>query len=71
MTFLNSLIPADEILPFEIPFESTRTTWKGSLPIARLLLNLKAVDDRCKLAQNLVGFFVILQLRSDKICEVT
>ena len=43
----------------------------SNLPVARLLLHLKAVDNRCQLAQDLVGLFVKLQLRSDKICEIS
>ena len=47
-----------------------QTTPDTSLPVARLLLNLKAIDNRCQLAQDLVGFLVILQLRGDEIGEV-
>jgi hypothetical protein len=35
-----------------------------------LLLNLETLDDRSQLVQDLVSFFVILNLSSDKLCEV-
>ena len=64
------LIKPDPIFLFQRPLKCESTTPKTSLPIARLLLNLKAVDDRSQLAQDLVGLFVIFQLCSYKICEV-
>ncbi len=35
-----------------------------------LLLHLKLIDDRRQLAQDLVGFLVILELGSDQLGEV-
>lgn len=39
--------------------------------ILGLLLNLEAVHDRRKVAQDLIGFLVELQLRSNQISQVT
>ena len=35
-----------------------------------LLLNLQCIYDRSQLAENLVGFLMILQLSGDQICQI-
>ncbi len=72
MTDLNSVIipilVCNSTSRYSLNFK--RTIPRSNLPVARLLLNLKTVDNRSQLAQDLVGLFVVFQLRSDKICEV-
>jgi hypothetical protein len=42
----------------------------SALAIVALLLNLKLVDFRCQLGQDVKGLFVVLELRGDQVRQI-
>ncbi len=49
---------------------AARSSALSALPVARLLLDLKLVNDWCELTQYLVGLLVEFKLSSDKVGQV-